>query len=255
MAERVYANGEAHLTAVQWDARRREAWVGLGVGGRVLAIGGDRTVRVAHDVDEQGVTALSLVGRTRMFATADTGAFYAVLDRAPTDATWNSRVIDAGSPARWGALRHRGTGTLTWESRSGNVELPDATWSAWAALTDGTSVASPSSRYLQVRSRFGAGATLRAVTAFYLPENQRAVLTEVSATAAETKAGEARSSVLRLAWKVENPDNDGLRYRLFFRGDGDATWRGLLRNQEWLTGTSYDWSTEGLAEGTTRRRR
>lgn len=249
VAERVYTNGDSHLMAVQWDARRREAWVGLGVGGRVLAVGGDRTVRVAHDVDEQGVTALALTGRTRMFATADTGVFYAVLDRAPTDATWNSRVIDAGSPARWGAVRHRGTGTLTWESRSGNVELPDATWSAWAALTDGTSVASPSSRYLQVRSRFGAGATLRAVTAFYLPENQRAVLTEVSATAAETKAGEARSSVLRLAWKVENPDNDGLRYRLFFRGDGDATWRGLLRNQEWITGTSYDWSTEGLAEG------
>jgi hypothetical protein len=55
--------------------------------------------------------------------------------------------------------------------------------------------------------------------------------------------------VLKLAWKVENPDNDGLRYRLYFRGDGDQTWRGLLRNQEWLTGTSYDWSTEGLAEG------
>ena len=52
-----------------------------------------------------------------------------------------------------------------------------------------------------------------------------------------------------LDWTVDNPDNDGLRYRLYFRGDGDQTWRGLLRNQEWLTATSYDWSTEGLAEG------
>lgn len=249
LAERVYANADSHLTALQWDARRREIVVGLGVGGRVLAIGGDRTVRVAHDVDEQGVTALSLFGHTRLFATSDTAAFYAVLDRAPTAPTWNSRVIDASSPARWGAVRYRGAGTLTWESRSGNVELPDATWSAWEALEESGGVRSPSSRYLQVRARFGAGAVLRAVTAFYLPENQRAVLTEVTASAPETKAGESRSSTLRLAWKVENPDNDGLRYRLFFRGDGDTTWRGLLRNQEWLTGTSYDWSTEGLAEG------
>ncbi len=251
LAERVYATADSHLSAVQWDARRREIWLGLGVGGRVLAVGVDRTVRVVHDVDESGVTALSLTGRARVFGTADTAAFYRVLDRAPTGATWNSKVIDAGSPARWGAVRSRGVGAFSWESRAGNAEHPDATWSAWEPLEGGVTVRSPSSRYVQVRARFptGADAVLRAVTVFYLPENQRAVVTELSASQPETKAGETRAQVLKLAWKVENPDNDGLRYRLYFRGDGDQTWRGLLRNQEWLTATSYDWSTEGLAEG------
>ena len=251
LAERVYANADSHLNSVQWDPRRREIWLGLGVGGRVLAVAGDRTVRVVHDVDEAGVTALALTGRTRMFATADTGVFYQVHDRAPNGATWNSKVLDAGSPARWGAVRARGVGAFAWESRSGNAELPDATWSVWEALDEGITVRSPSSRFLQVRSRFPAGtdAVLRAVTVFFLPENQRAVLTELSAMPPETKVGEARASVLKLAWKVENPDNDGLRYRLYFRGDGDQTWRGLLRNQEWLTGTTFDWATDGLAEG------
>jgi hypothetical protein len=251
LAERVYATADSHLSAVQWDPRRREVWLGLGVGGRVLAVAGDRTVRVAHDVDEAGVTALALTGRARMFATSDTGVFYRVLDRAPTAATWNSRVIDATSPASWGAVRARGAGAFAWESRAGNAEAPDATWSAWEALEEGTTVRSPSSRYLQVRARFPTtgDAVLRAVTVFYLPENQRAVVTDLSATQAETKAGEARSPVLKLAWKVENPDNDGLRYRLYFRGDGDQTWRSLLRNQEWVTGTSFDWATDGLAEG------
>ena len=251
LAERVYANADSHLNSVQWDPRRREIWLGLGVGGRVLAVAGDRTVRVVHDVDEAGVTALALTGRTRMFATADTGVFYQVHDRAPNGATWNSKVLDAGSPARWGAVRARGVGAFAWESRSGNAELPDATWSVWEALDEGITVRSPSSRFLQVRSRFPAGtdAVLRAVTVFFLPENQRAVLTELSAVPPETKVGEARAAVLKLAWKVENPDNDGLRYRLYFRGDGDQTWRGLLRNQEWLTGTTFDWATDGLAEG------
>ena len=79
LAERVYATADSHLSAVQWDARRREIWLGLGVGGRVLAVGVDRTVRVVHDVDESGVTALSLTGRARVFGTADTAAFYVMM--------------------------------------------------------------------------------------------------------------------------------------------------------------------------------
>jgi hypothetical protein len=251
LAERLYATADSHLSAMQWDARRREVWLGLGVGGRVLAVAADRTVRVAHDVDEAGVTALALTGRARMFSTSDTGVFYRVLDRAPTGATWNSRVIDATSPARWGAVRSRGSGVFAWESRAGNAELPDATWSAWEALDEGATVRSPASRYLQLRARFPAtaDAALRAVTVFYLPENQRAVLTELSATPPETKVGETRAPLVKLAWRVENPDSDGLRYRLYFRGDGDQTWRSLLRNQEWVTATSFDWTTDGLAEG------
>ncbi len=251
VTERLYANADTHLTAVQWDDRRREAFVGLGAGGRVVAVGTDRTTRVAFDVDEQAVTALAMVGGARYFATSDGGAFYRGLDGAPQAATWHSRVLDAGAPARWGTVRFRGAGGFAWESRTGNGDLPDATWSAWEPLDADAGVRSPRGRYAQVRARFPTtgDAVLRAVTAFYLPENQRAVLTELTAAAPETKAGDARSTALKLAWKVENPDNDTLRYRLYFRGDGDATWRGLLRNQEWLATPSFDWATEGLAEG------
>lgn len=251
LAERIYNNPDAHVTALEWNNARREAWAALGSGGRIVAIAEDRTARVAIDVDEQQVLSLALGGRAPTFGTGDSGVLYRVTSAQPAGATWNSKVLDAASPARWGAVRWRGNGALDWESRSGNTDAPDATWSAWQALTPDGVAQSPASRYAQVRARFGRApdTVIRAVVVYYLPENQRAVLTDVSVTPPETKVGETRSSVVKVGWKVDNPDSDTLRYRLRFRGDAESTWRPLLRNQEWLPGTSFDWPTDGLPEG------
>lgn len=250
LTERVYSASEGHINALEADANRN-VWIALGAGGRVISLAPDRSWRVAFDVDEHQVMALDLTGRARMFATGDSGAFYAVAATAPAGATWNSRVLDGGAPARWGSVRWRGNGSMQWSSRSGNSDTPDSTWNAWQDVGSDGVVASTPARYLQVRARLGAGANteIRAVTVYYLPENQRAVLTEVSARMPETKVGDPRPTVLRLGWKVENPDADALRYRLRFRGDGEQTWRPLLRNQDWLTASSFDWPTEGLPEG------
>jgi hypothetical protein len=249
--ERIYNNTDAHVTALEWNNTTREAWASLGAGGRVVAIAEDRTARVAFDVDETQVLALSLTGRTPMFGTSDTGVLYRVTTTAPQAATWNSKVLDGTVPSRWGAVRWRGAGAIDWESRSGNTEVCDATWSAWQSLDADGTIQSPSSRYVQVRARFGRApeTAIRAVIVYYLPENQRAVLTEVTATPPETKIGETRSSVVKLGWKVENPDSDSLRYRVRFRGDNEQAWRPVLRNAEWLSATSFDWTTDGLPEG------
>lgn len=249
--ERVYNNTEAHITAVEWNESRREVWAALGAGGRVVAIADDRTARVALDVDETQVLALSLTGRTPIFGTGDAGALYRVTATAPAGATWNSKVLDATSPSRWGAVRWRGAGALDWESRSGNTDAPDATWSAWTALDADGVIQSPASRYVQVRARFGRAAdtAIRAVVVYYLPENQRAVLTDVTAAAPETKIGEARAATVKIGWKVDNPDSDALRYRLRFRGDAETTWRPILRNQDWLTEATYTWAIDGVPEG------
>ncbi|MBL8603891.1 MAG: hypothetical protein JNK72_18335 [Myxococcales bacterium] len=251
LSERYYYNPDGHITALEFDPAQRELYAALAVGGRVVAIGEDRLTRVAFDVDESAVSALALTGRGALFATSDSGAFYTVSRNAPQDAQWYSKALDAGVVARWGLVRWRGVGNLDWESRSGNSDTPDATWSPWAPLAASGTITSPGGRYVQVRARFGrdADSQIRAVTVFYLPENQRAVLTEVSASAAETKTGESRSATLRLAWKVENPDADALRYRLRYRADAESAWRPLLRNQDWLSTTSFDWPTDGVPEG------
>jgi hypothetical protein len=48
---------------------------------------------------------------------------------------------------------------------------------------------------------------------------------------------------------VENPDGDELNYRLAFREENDAVWR-PLGGPDPLTKSEYDWTTEGLPDGT-----
>ncbi len=250
-AERIAIDNRAHYTALAWDESRREALVALAINGQVLAVGEDRTQRMVFDVGERSVTSFVTAGGALLFGTADSGAFYRALGPRPAGASWTSRVLDANLPARWGAVRWRGVGALDWEARSGNHDLPDATWSAWTALDADGVIRAPGGRYVQVRARFSRdpATVLRSVTVYYLPENQRAVLTEVTASRGESKADDTRPPPLRVAWKVDNPDSDELRYRLRFRGDGDETWRPLLRNQEWLSTPNFVWTTEGMPEG------
>lgn len=246
--ERLYYNPDAHVTSLELDRERDELLAALGVGGRIVAVGRDRTFRVAIDVDENQVLALSFGGRVRLFGTGDPGVVYRVTSMRPAGATWTSKVLDATTVARWGAVRWRGDGALDWEARSGNSDPPDATWSPWAPLSPDGVIQSPAARYLQVRARWSRdpATVLRAVTVYYLPSNQRPVLTEVTA---EAKSGDSRPAVIKIAWKVDNPDGDTLRYRLRFRGEREQNWRPVLRQGEYITSTSYEWSVEGLPEG------
>jgi hypothetical protein len=75
----------------------------------------------------------------------------------PASGTFTSAVFDATRQATWGTVSWAaqlppGT-TIIVETRSGNTATPDASWSAWAAATNGSTVASPSARFLQYRVR------------------------------------------------------------------------------------------------------
>src|SRR4029077_18286244 len=107
---------------------------------------------------------------------------------AAGQATYLSRVLDGEFRARWGLLRWHGTRGLSLESRSGNTAKPDATWSGFARLdkprptaTGGVGqVTSPAARYVQYKVIFDAAdARLGGVTLAYLPQNQRARITEL----------------------------------------------------------------------------
>ena len=78
-----------------------------------------------------------------------------VLTHAPSG-TFTSRVLDVGSSSTWGGLATTATtpaGTgVAYETRTGDVAAPDATWSAWAPVGGGGVVASPRGRYLQYRA-------------------------------------------------------------------------------------------------------
>jgi hypothetical protein len=267
--------GDGHLTSIEAPGDGL-VYAGTGNKGRVVAVDDDRVSFVMMDVDERQVLAVSLAGDQPIIATGDAGAVYRADKAAPGLAEYRSAPLDAGFVSRWGSLEWRGEGQLVLQTRSGHTKEPDETWSDWSAPvpSSGSPIGSPAARYLQIRVRWSRdpGAVLRALGVFHVPHNQRAVITEVSVDTpfevdrpaeksaegggAGSKAGrgsadaqEKRSSVLKVTWKVDNPDGDPVRYRLSFREESEKVWRPILPSDLVLTSASYDWSTEAVPAG------
>jgi outer membrane protein assembly factor BamB len=274
--EQVFSIADGYFTALAFDDQGR-AFVGTGSEGHVFRVDPDRKAALAIDLPERQALTLLRAGKTFLVGTGDVGGVYRVIAAAPRQATYLSRVLDADFPARWGLLRWHGTRGLGVETRSGNTSRPDLTWSPFAGLDHARATAeggaglvpSPAARYVQYRVTFGApDARLDTVTLAYLAQNQRARITELtvgdsaaplalgaggalgglSLGLATTPPARAHSPIVKLRWKVENPDGDELDYRLAFRQQDEAVWR-PLGGPDPLSKPEYDWNTEGLPDG------
>jgi hypothetical protein len=97
------------------------------------------------------------------------------------EGSYESPVRDARIVASWGKVWWRGTGPIELQTRSGNSERPDMTWSDWSAsYTDrsGAQISSPRARFIQWRAILKGAATanreearLDDVSLAYLPRN------------------------------------------------------------------------------------
>ena len=283
--EQVFALPDGYFTSLLADSDGG-AYVATGTQGRVYRVNPDRTAALAIDLPERQALTLLRAGETFLVGTGDVGGVYRARPAAHGEATYLSRVLDAEWPARWGMLRWHGSKGLGLETRSGNTARPDVTWSAFqplahAAVTaDGGAgeLASPPARYVQYRAALtGERPRLDEVMVYYLPQNQRARVTELtgidgagsgSAQASTTSgsssgssssssstpaAARAHSSLFKLRWKVENADADELTYRVSFREQNEAVWRPLAggaTGSDPLTKPELDWNTDGLPDGT-----
>ncbi|MBW2223545.1 MAG: hypothetical protein JRF54_04870 [Deltaproteobacteria bacterium] len=144
------------------------------------------------------------------------------------------------------------------QTRSGNTQTPGETWSAWSKnLKQPGVVTSPPGRFIQVRAKLpkGDSAVVRAVELFYLPQNQRARVSDVQGKRPPPKRGEpARqplppTALLNLNWKVTKPDPDTLRYRIDYRQEGQMTWRKMFGEDTNLTDAKYTWNTGSIPDG------
>jgi len=269
--EQIFSVGDGYFTALATDgdgAGGSDVYVATGTQGRVYRVSPDRTAALAIDLPERQALTLLRAGGTFLVGTGDVGAVYRAHQASGGEATYLSHVLDAEYPARWGLFRWHGSRDLIVETRSGNTSKPSAGWSGFqrrdathqTAQGGSGHLASPSARYVQYRVTLGASdakSRLDEVTLYYLPQNQRARVTELTladsaasgAPAAGTTAPRVQSSVLKLRWKVENPDSDELVYRLAFREQNEAVWRPLA-GPDPLAKPEYDWNTDGLPDGT-----
>jgi len=254
---------DAHITAVQW-ADSDTVFAALGHEGRVLRVKRDGTSAVWIDVDERQVLAIDLASTSPLLLTGDVGAVYRVLAGSAPERVWTSKPLDAAFHARWGELTWRGAGTISLQTRAGNTDKPDVTWSDWSApLTGAGPIRSPAARFLQIRTKLGESADtiVHAITAHYLPDNQNATVREVQVKSARsqrrpgsndspsTTAADTSSANYKATWDIDNPDEDALRYRLTFRAESQDLWRAMQRETDVLIAKEFIWDTSSIPDG------
>lgn len=263
--EQLHALTQTYFTSVAVTADGR-IFAGAADKGRVYLVEPDGAVATAFDVDERAVSWVGASGANLWFATDDAAALYRVTGRASA-ARYVSDVFDAKSVARFGRIVWHTEGKVSFETRSGNTAKPGVGWSEWqrpnatgrhggGALAG--KVASPAGRYWQFRVALeDDAAKLSRVSGYYAPTNAATAVEDVTIEPATKEslptlkdlAAKPRSPVLRLKWKVENPDGDDTFYTLEVRRDGEANWRQISTGKQPLTLTTWEWNTETYPDG------
>ncbi|MBS2017618.1 MAG: hypothetical protein JST00_32365 [Deltaproteobacteria bacterium] len=262
--EKMMKHDDTHYLSLALDDQGRP-YVGTGANGRVYTVDDAHVVTLLADTDERQVGALHVAGGKGFIATSDPPVFHRIVGRGGQDAVWTSKVLDATLRARFGTLSWRASGALELSTRSGNTATPDSTWTAWSnPLAAPGQIPSGPGRYVQVRARWARdpNAVLSEVTIPFVTDNVRPVVTEISATAKGGPTKEPTSSVpasggdvgkhesvVKVTWKVDNPDADALRYRVAFKKEGQTQWRDALKADDVHTKTELDWDTAALPEG------
>jgi hypothetical protein len=274
--DQLYAAPDTWLASIYVESNG-EVMAAAGGQGRVYLVKTDRTVFTAYEFPERQVLVMELKGPVKLFGTGDQGALHLVEPGPARPSMFTSKVFDASFPTRFGALRWSGAGKITFETRAGNTAKPDKTWSGWSKLEGVAAMGEIGSgrvrandvRYLQWRVSFGSDrAVLRHLTLYYLQQNQRPRLTDVTIgdavaaapggfggfggfggppAAAASRA--PKSTLVKIRWKVENPDGDTLNYRLFVREEKDPVWKPLGGPEPMVGKVEFDWQTEAIPDG------
>jgi hypothetical protein len=150
-----------------------EVMIGTSDRGRIYSVAtGGRTTLLVQSTEGQ-ISTLTESGDAIFAATSNAGKLLRLRPRASASTgSYESPVEDAKFTADWGRITWRGAGALELQTRAGNTETPDATWSAWQTATRdatnkatsntaretsfGARVASPRARFIQWRVLFGA---------------------------------------------------------------------------------------------------
>jgi hypothetical protein len=263
--ERLMHHDEFHYMSLALDDAG-QPYVGTGAEGRVYTVNDAHTVTLVASTTERQIGAIALVpkaqGSLGVAVGSDPAVVHRIVGRGGADSVWTSKVLDAGLRASYGMLGWRATGPLELSTRTGNTRTPDKTWSEWSPpMGAPRNVASPAGRFVQVRARWGqdANATIADVRLSFVTDNVRPVVLEINVPQRGTREGKdipssggeppKHDSVLKVSWKVDDPDSDQLRYRVAFRRDDQTVWRDLVPPTDVYTKTETDWDTQALPEG------
>jgi sugar lactone lactonase YvrE len=161
--------------------------IGTSDKGRIYAVTNDGRDTLLIQSSEAQISSFVVRGRDVFAASSNQGKLFRFAAEPMNEGTYESPVRDAKVVAAWGRIwwrggRSSGSGLVELQTRSGNTERPDLTWSDWSASyrdSAGAAISSPRARFIQWRAvlrapatqNTGGAARLEGVSLAYLPRN------------------------------------------------------------------------------------
>jgi sugar lactone lactonase YvrE len=257
--------------------------VGTSDKGRIYSVTDDGRDTLLVQSSEDQISTLVVRGRDVFAASSNQGKLFRFDGDAVAEGTYESPVRDAKFVATWGRIWWRGRGQVELQTRSGNTEKPDKTWSDWSAPyrePSGAAVASPRARFVQWRAVLrstpqGGDASVEDVSLAYLPRNVAPEVTQIQVLPVGIALQSAvqipvdpnveasgldpsllgpqvqipprrmfQRGAVSLQWQAEDRNGDQLEYSVYYRPVGEGTFH-LLK--EHLRDNFY--STDGATLG------
>jgi hypothetical protein len=186
------------------------ALVGTGDKGKLYRVKDDRSWSMLAAFPAQQVTGLARGAGGTLVALSNPARVYRLSPGEGTEGSFTSKVKDTETVSTWGRVAWEAAAPAGTEvriqTRSGNTDNPDGTWSEWSTAyreREGDPISSPRARFIQARAvlRGGPGRTavLDSITTPYLQRNLRP---QVQAITIHTP-GEVFQKPLSLSGDVE----------------------------------------------------
>ncbi len=274
----------AAVSAFSIYAEQNGVLVGTSDKGRIYRVANDggETLLLQSDANQISTIRSSANG---LFATSSNqGSLFRIGAETGAEGTYESAVLDAKSAADWGRIWWRSAGNVQIQTRAGNTERPDETWSAWSTpYTDqkGAQIASPKAKYLQWRAVLRPSATAASLNEVNVSFRGRNIAPEVlSIQILPTNVGLAPNPPVQidpnielsgldpadfglpatsvpprkvyqrgarsLQWTAEDRNGDKMVYDVHYREAGESTFKLLREN---ISENFYTLDGQSLADG------
>lgn len=244
--------------------------IGTADKGRIYSVTNDGRDTLLLQSSEGQISSFVLRQGEVFAASSNQGKLFRFGKELVTEGTYESPVRDARLIASWGRIWWRGDGDIGLQTRSGNGERPDSTWSEWSPVyrdSAGNQIASPRARFVQWRTTLrapqtaGAQTWMEGVSVAYLQRNVAPEVLSISmmpigvglqAMPQPPADPNIESSGLDPAlfgaiaqipprrlyqrgarsfqWQAEDRNGDTLEYSLYYRSLNDNTFR-LLKDK------------------------